>query len=110
NLRAYTHRCDYSVYGTLYVNGTEVFTRPRDAALEKLPANSWWTVPTANWPVFVPPSPERYHIANLTFKPDGFYVAWFNDPREGPTDVTLRITGNLNAWNWIWGDPVNVFD
>lgn len=109
NLRAYTEKCDYSVYGRLYVNGVEVFSRSRDDANDKIPAASWWTVPTS-WPNFVPPDKERYRITETQFPPDGFYVARFTDPGNGPTEPQLRVTGNLNAWNWIWGDPANIFD
>lgn len=109
--RVLTRNCPHNLewYGSMGISGHFFFTRRYDQR-EQFPV--WWPLPADNaWPVFSPPDPERYGIADLTYPADGFYVVRFRDPMEGPADPGLNIEGALisgDGHTTIWSRPVPV--
>ena len=115
NLR--THNvsgCNVGLYGTLYVNGSQVWNQPRGGLFSSRPVvnhHSYYTFPTLGWPTFIPPDPNTFHLNSQDWSdPNAVYLTRFTDPRYGTADPQFHVQGNLTAYAALGGEPVNAFD
>jgi hypothetical protein len=82
--------CD--AYGNLDLNGNANWQAPRDHTFHL----DLHIVTPLNWTITGPGQTPPNLVFNLYF-----------DPSNGPQ--TLYLSGSLNCWNFIWGDPSNQY-